>query len=48
VLIEFMQDLMNTPELGGEPNAPYFAALERSQSKTVGDHGERLDHSHCT
>ena len=29
VLIEFMQDLMNTPELSGEPNAPYFAALER-------------------
>jgi len=29
VLIEFMQDLMNTPELGGEPNAQYFAALER-------------------
>ena len=29
VLIDFMQDLMDTPELGSEPNAPYFAALER-------------------
>jgi hypothetical protein len=29
VLIDFMQDLMDTPELGSEPNALYFAALER-------------------
>jgi hypothetical protein len=29
VLIEFMGDLMNQPESRGEPNAPYFAALER-------------------
>jgi len=28
VLIEFVQDLMDTPELGGEPKASYFAALE--------------------
>jgi hypothetical protein len=29
VLIEFMSDLMETPELGTDPNEPYFAALER-------------------
>jgi hypothetical protein len=29
VLIEFMRDLMNAPELGIDSNAPYFAALER-------------------
>jgi hypothetical protein len=29
VLMGFMGDLMNKPELGIEPNAPYFAALER-------------------
>jgi hypothetical protein len=29
VLIDFMQGLMEAPELGTEPNAPYFAALER-------------------
>jgi hypothetical protein len=29
VLIEFMGDLMHTPKLDTEPNAPYFAALER-------------------
>jgi hypothetical protein len=29
VLIEFMSDLMDEPESRAEPNAPYFAALER-------------------
>jgi hypothetical protein len=29
VLIEFMSDLMDEPESRTEPNAPYFAALER-------------------
>jgi hypothetical protein len=29
VLIEFMSDLMDEPESRSEPNAPYFAALER-------------------
>jgi hypothetical protein len=29
VLVEFMTDLMNTPESKTDPNAPYFAALER-------------------
>jgi hypothetical protein len=29
VLTEFMYDLMKAPELVTEPNAPYFAALER-------------------
>jgi hypothetical protein len=29
VLIEFMSDLMDEPESRVEPNAPYFAALER-------------------
>ena len=29
VLIEFIRDLMKAPELGSEPNAQYFAALER-------------------
>ena len=29
VLIEFMSDLMGEPESSAEPNAPYFAALER-------------------
>jgi hypothetical protein len=29
VLIEFMSDLMDAPESRAEPNAPYFAALER-------------------
>ena len=29
VLVEFMRDLMNAPESGTDPNAPYFAALER-------------------
>jgi hypothetical protein len=29
VLIEFMNDLMDEPESRAEPNAPYFAALDR-------------------
>jgi hypothetical protein len=29
VLIEFMSDLMGEPESSAEPNAPYFASLER-------------------
>jgi hypothetical protein len=29
VLFEFMFDLMNAPESPADPNAPYFAALER-------------------
>jgi hypothetical protein len=29
ILIEFMSDLMDEPESRAEPNAPYFAALER-------------------
>jgi hypothetical protein len=29
VLIEFISDLMDEPESRAEPNAPYFAALER-------------------
>jgi hypothetical protein len=29
VLVEFMTDLMKAPESGGDPNAAYFAALER-------------------
>ena len=29
VLVEFMRDLMNAPQSGTDPNAPYFAALER-------------------
>src|SRR6516162_883188 len=29
VFVEFMRDLMNAPESGTDPNAPYFAALER-------------------
>jgi hypothetical protein len=29
VLIEFMSDLMDEPESRAEPNAPYFAALDR-------------------
>jgi len=29
VLMEFMYNLMNAPESSADPNAPYFAALER-------------------
>ena len=29
VLIQFMSDQMETPEFDTDPNAPYFAALER-------------------
>jgi hypothetical protein len=29
VLIQFMSDLMETPEFDADPNAPYFAALDR-------------------
>ena len=29
VLIQFISDLMDTPEFDTDPNAPYFAALER-------------------
>jgi hypothetical protein len=29
VLVEFMTEMMNTPESKTDPNAPYFAALER-------------------
>jgi hypothetical protein len=29
VLIQFMSDRMETPEFDTDPNAPYFAALER-------------------
>jgi hypothetical protein len=29
VLIEFIRDLMSAPKPGGDPNVPYFAALER-------------------
>src|SRR5258708_2203477 len=29
VLFEFMHDLMKAPASGNDPNAPYFAALER-------------------
>ena len=29
VLIQFMSDLMETAQLDTDPNAPYFAALER-------------------
>jgi hypothetical protein len=29
VLVEFMTDLMEAPESGGDPNVAYFAALER-------------------
>ena len=29
VLVEFMTDLIKAPKSGGDPNVPYFAALER-------------------
>jgi len=29
VLVEFMADQVNAPESDTDPNAPYFAALER-------------------
>jgi hypothetical protein len=47
VLIGFMDDLMNTPELGAEPNAAYFAAFERFSVEDGGERSDDLDRSQC-
>jgi len=46
-LVEFMRDLMNAPELGTDPNAPYFAALERLTADDWRRSHWGFGHSNC-